>query len=203
MFTRRSLPLAAAVLACAFGSCDDASEASRCRRQEGEPVSGAILASADCPPGERVAEDKPFGPVAVLLQSTGAAGGGQALHATLRPVRTLGSVAWHWELSGGAALLEGAVAGSADPEGGVISVVDAIVRPPSAGASGRAMLVTKAVFEGADTSGPTGPEITIQSVEFRWGEGDPSSVPIVSGFDAATGEATSFALVPSSQRPGR
>ncbi|HTE06933.1 MAG TPA: hypothetical protein VK824_12120, partial [Planctomycetota bacterium] len=116
--------------------------------------------------------DKPFGPVAVVLEPGPDSAAGQLVHASLAPVRTLTSVTWRWELSPGVVLLHGAPSGSADPRAGQSSTCDVVLLPPAAGRSGQATLLTEATFPGTGDGGPMGPETTVQADVLRWGEQD-------------------------------
>jgi len=205
MPTRRTLLLLlVAGLACAIGVLrgmtieDDRRQSAPCPARAG---SGGVASA----PRPVVAshENKPLGPVSVLLESVESTPRGQAVRATMRPVRILRSLAWRWETSEGVVLVAGASEGTADATVDSPFILNALVLPPSAGRSGRLTLVTEATFDGADANGPTGPEVAIQVTEMRWGDTDASSVPIVSGIDPATGETTSFAVVPSGHRPKR
>jgi hypothetical protein len=146
------------------------------------------------------ASDKPFGPVMVLLVPGQPGTQGQAVHASLRPVRTLEAVTWHWEFAGGARLLHGPSTGSANPGAGILSELDALLLAPPGGAPGHATLVVEARFDGG---GGWGPEMTVQSATISWGEQPDSPVPLVAGIDAETGTLTRFAVLPSTHVPGR
>jgi hypothetical protein len=189
MITRRQFALLAAGLACLCLACF-------CHAWPASRLAGRAA-------GRVRLDDKPSGPVAVSLELAPPSAAGQVVHATLKPVRDLASVQWRWDLSPGVALLQGALTGEADPGAGASSSADIVLLPPAGNAWADATLVTEATFAGADQSGPTGTETTVQCSAVQWGESDPGAVTLVPAMDPDTGEATSVALVPSQQRPGR